>query len=365
MFKPSVEKPQAAYQGASYSDSQYRGAQYYQPPQQAPVAYPQPVHHQPQPVGRPEVVYVQSEKRDEQRCNTCCAWAPLVATEAGFLWDLNSVESSRLGSRKVPQAVSPVPDAASLVGRTGFSRRIPTVSMSLLRLPFLWSITWGIHLTVTPPNPPPSFQEQLKPTGFELLLPHFPIVPKVFFLAAAASETAVILAYANPTSAFSMPVINALLHPLLPTNVISTIRITPLFLLGWALIMSGALIRRTCYQIMGKQFTFELGVKHDHKLITSGPYSIVRHPSYTGALAVAFGTLICHFTAGSWLVECSGTYPKTWGTFWNVVTIVSVVGVIALARRMVKEDEMLQKCFGEEWEKWKEDVAYQLIPGVY
>ncbi|KAF8837034.1 hypothetical protein BDN67DRAFT_909969, partial [Paxillus ammoniavirescens] len=37
-----------------------------------------------------------------------------------------------------------------------------------------------------------------------------------------------------------------------------------------------------CYRVMGRWFTFNLALLPEHKLITSGPYTIVQYLSYTG-----------------------------------------------------------------------------------
>lgn len=63
-------------------------------------------------------------------------------------------------------------------------------------------------------------------------------------------------------------------HPALDA---SRIRITPIFLVGWFFALSGGLIRLASYRALGKLFTFELSIRKDHKLITSGPYSMVRY----------------------------------------------------------------------------------------
>jgi len=41
-------------------------------------------------------------------------------------------------------------------------------------------------------------------------------------------------------------------------------------------------------------FTFEMSIRKNHKLITSGPYAIVRHPSYVGVILVASGLMLIH-----------------------------------------------------------------------
>lgn len=56
----------------------------------------------------------------------------------------------------------------------------------------------------------------------------------------------------------------------------------------------GASIRKLAYKEMGSQFTFEMSLKKKHRLVTSGVYSWVRHPSYTGLAFFITGSTLCH-----------------------------------------------------------------------
>ena len=56
----------------------------------------------------------------------------------------------------------------------------------------------------------------------------------------------------------------------------------------------GGLIRYTCYKALGCMFTFEMSICRNHKLITSGPYAVVQHPSYVGAILVASGMMLIY-----------------------------------------------------------------------
>ena len=39
--------------------------------------------------------------------------------------------------------------------------------------------------------------------------------------------------------------------------------------------------------------------------------------------------------------------------------------MVGLLLRMSKEDEALQKVFGDEWDEWARSVPYSLIPGIF
>ena len=140
---------------------------------------------------------------------------------------------------------------------------------------------------------------------------------------------------------------------------------TPLFLISAVLVMVGGIIRVYCFRALGASFTFELSVQKDHKLITSGLYSVVRHPSYTGAVISLGFAAVQHLSRGSWVRE-SGILDTMWGR----VVIFGWFGGIAvmvatLMLRIKSEEEILHKEFGDKWQKWREDVPYKLFPGIY
>ncbi|KAF5377854.1 hypothetical protein D9615_006827 [Tricholomella constricta] len=238
--------------------------------------------------------------------------------------------------------------------------------MSLLKLPLLATVAWGIHTTMTAPNPPPTVEERLPPTGIEHLVPVVPSTSKVLFWTASLAEMATIIANHLPTHTLSQHILRLLVRT--PPSTASNLRTTFPFLLGWSLALAGALLRRHCYRTLDTKFTFELSIRKDHRLVTHGPYAYVRHPSYTGALIAGAGTLMCLLAPGSWLRECSGLWRwDASGT--SVVLGVFVAGAAvarrALAGRMRREDEMLRARFGEEWERWAMKVPWRLVPGLY
>ncbi|KAL4061998.1 hypothetical protein V8B97DRAFT_1919485 [Scleroderma yunnanense] len=144
--------------------------------------------------------------------------------------------------------------------------------------------------------------------------------------------------------------------------------LSPSFSAGACLVIVGSLIRRHCYRILGHFFTFELSIRKDHKLITSGPYSIVRHPSYLGAICMLVGSVLCAFDRKSWIVASSGLFPhdevSSTRTLWFLRALALSLSSLALGR-MNNEDAMLERTFGKEWRAWVEKVPYKLIPGVY
>ncbi|KIJ59635.1 hypothetical protein HYDPIDRAFT_118256, partial [Hydnomerulius pinastri MD-312] len=159
-----------------------------------------------------------------------------------------------------------------------------------------------------------------------------------------------------------------------PTNLVTTLdtlgpvdssNLTPAFVVGSLLFIMAGTIRLQCYRALGRFFTFKLCVRKEHQLVTAGPYSIVRHPGYTGTLICVVGAYAMHGTPGSWL-RLSGVLDISWvrglAIAWCMIT--TVVSV-TLLERTSGEDKILAEKFGREWENWASRVRYRLIPGVY
>ena len=158
-----------------------------------------------------------------------------------------------------------------------------------------------------------------------------------------------------------------LLSLLLPrgASALSNIVVTPAFLVGWGLAVSGALLRMWCYRVLGPQYTFQRAVIKEHKLVTSGPYRAVRHPAYTGFIMYMAGLLTVHVCPGSWAWESGvmdGWLGKAAMAAWALYAGNLSLGVV---RRCIAEDAALQKEFGGQWVAWSKTTAARLFPGIW
>ncbi|KAG9311801.1 hypothetical protein JVU11DRAFT_8048 [Chiua virens] len=123
----------------------------------------------------------------------------------------------------------------------------------------------------------------------------------------------------------------------------------------------GMIIRLWCYQALGRYFTFELALFPGHKLVTTGPYAIVRHPAYTGGLLALVSMTLTNISKGSWAHECGLVY-SWWGLGWGALVVVSTVVMI---ERCPREDMFLREAFKEEWDAWRGRVRWRMVPWVY
>ena len=138
--------------------------------------------------------------------------------------------------------------------------------------------------------------------------------------------------------------------------------VTPLFIAGVLMTVIGMLIRIQCFRELGNSFTFDLSILPGHRLVTSGSYGYVRHPSYTGSMLIVAGLALSHLTAGSLAVECSilGSVGSLLlcAAWWSWTLSVGV-------SRAIAEDQELQKMFGPEWDVYAATTKFWFVPGLY
>ncbi|KAF8629852.1 hypothetical protein AX15_003214 [Amanita polypyramis BW_CC] len=221
----------------------------------------------------------------------------------------------------------------------------------------------GLQVATTPPHPPPTAGELARSTPLEVVIRQRVgrTAVKAICWTAALAEASVIIANQVRWWRLSHVILSFLVFENSPDR----IRATPFFFLGTFLISLGGYIRYRCYKEMGSMFTFEMSIRQDHRLVTSGPYSIVRHPGYTGILCTATGFALWHLSTGSWVRECGALTSKPCqAVFWAHSLLASTI-CSGLISRIFKEDEALRGAFGETWEAWARDVPYKLIPGLY
>jgi protein-S-isoprenylcysteine O-methyltransferase Ste14 len=115
---------------------------------------------------------------------------------------------------------------------------------------------------------------------------------------------------------------------------------------------------------MNELFTFEATISKTHRLVTTGPYSVVRHPSYAGLLLMDVG-IVCWFgSRGSFLRESGVLATVTGKLFFGNFAAWMLAVLVALLQRATVEDAALREKFGSEWEDWARRVPYAFLPGV-
>ena len=113
---------------------------------------------------------------------------------------------------------------------------------------------------------------------------------------------------------------------------------------GVALYAAGGALRIWPVFVLGRRFSGLVAIQPGHRLVTSGIYGTIRHPSYLGLLVNALGWALA-FRSG-------------------VGVLLTALMIPPLLARMRAEEALLRSHFGTEY------VAYQrrtrrLIPGFY
>lgn len=188
------------------------------------------------------------------------------------------------------------------------------------------------------------------------------IIIKTVYWTNAFCESAVVLAEHVPS-----PISNDILSLLIrnPGYTKHDLRITPLWLTGCTLMGLGGALRLLCYRTLGKNFTWQLAVRKDHVLVKDGPYSVVRHPSYVGSLMIGIGAALCQISPGSFYAECVGwdtVAAKAFAALWVAWSLFVPACLLA---RVNKEDAVLRKEFGAEWDTYAQRTRYRLFPFIY
>ncbi|KAI9823582.1 MAG: hypothetical protein M1832_002363 [Thelocarpon impressellum] len=132
-----------------------------------------------------------------------------------------------------------------------------------------------------------------------------------------------------------------------------------------ALLLTAGAIRLYAYQALGRNFTFKIAPPS--RLVTSGIYGHVQHPSYTTAVLNMFATVTLLFrrdgVAGCWLpVGWSRDGP---GDGLGVALLIVWFTFVfrALRKRVQDEEAMMEAVFGDEWREWHA-ATKRFIPGV-
>jgi len=190
-----------------------------------------------------------------------------------------------------------------------------------------------------------------------------PLIARFLQLLICAAEIATILASASPSSPLSKPILSLLVWDGgKPDN----LRMSNGTTIGLILMMLATWIRLMSYRYLGRFFRFEASIQKDHELIVSGPYAVVRHPSYIGLVLLYIGWFPWQMSEGSWIIE-SGLWNMIFGKMFVLTHIgLSIIGPSLLVlTRIAVEDAALRAKFGKKWDDWAKDVPYAIFPGIY
>lgn len=97
------------------------------------------------------------------------------------------------------------------------------------------------------------------------------------------------------------------------------------------------------YKALGDSYSQDVMIIRNHKLITSGPFKLIRHPQYLFQILLDIGGGIA--------------------TLSYIVIIIAVIEIPFLIMRALLEDKLLSKHFKEEYSDYKNKTSF-MIPFI-
>jgi len=117
------------------------------------------------------------------------------------------------------------------------------------------------------------------------------------------------------------------------------------FWTGCALFGLGLALRWYSIMYLGRFFTVNVAIHSRHEVIDTGPYRLIRHPSYAGALLAFLGLALC---LANW---------------WSLALIMLPI-LWAFGRRMSLEESALASALGAPYVKYMGRTK-RLAPFIY
>ncbi len=114
--------------------------------------------------------------------------------------------------------------------------------------------------------------------------------------------------------------------------------------IGVGLVILGGALRIWPVFVLGNRFSGLVAIQPGHRLVTTGPYSMIRNPSYLGLIVGAVG----------WALA-----------FRSLVgVILALLHLVPLIARMDSEEALLRSHFGAEYEAYYQRT-WRLLPWLY
>jgi protein-S-isoprenylcysteine O-methyltransferase Ste14 len=126
------------------------------------------------------------------------------------------------------------------------------------------------------------------------------------------------------------------------------IRIPEPWLLGVSLLLlvGGLVIRWIAILTLDRFFSTSVAIHQDHRLVRTGLFRLVRHPSYSGLLLLFLGMGL---SFGNWLS----------------FAVIVVPFLAALLYRIQVEESSLVEALGQDYVEYCRSTTKRLLPGIF
>jgi protein-S-isoprenylcysteine O-methyltransferase Ste14 len=117
------------------------------------------------------------------------------------------------------------------------------------------------------------------------------------------------------------------------------------FGLGIVVIVLGSLLRRHCWRILGSAFTGDVRAVPNQRIMTTGAYRLLRHPSYSAGILMNIGL---GFALGN----------------WASIALLTLATFAVYRYRIAVEERALLRVVGEPYREFML-TRRRLIPFIY
>jgi protein-S-isoprenylcysteine O-methyltransferase Ste14 len=114
--------------------------------------------------------------------------------------------------------------------------------------------------------------------------------------------------------------------------------------IGFLLYTVGGVLRIAPVFVLGRRFSGLVAIQREHRLVTSGLYALIRHPSYLGLFVLTLGWGLA-FRAG-------------------VGVVIAVLMLIVVLARIEAEERLLSESFGAQYDAYRART-WRLLPYIY
>ena len=113
---------------------------------------------------------------------------------------------------------------------------------------------------------------------------------------------------------------------------------------GFLLYSAGGVLRLAPVFVLGRRFSGLVAIQPEHRLVTSGLYGVIRHPSYLGLFVLVLG----------------------WGLAFRsgVGVVIALLMLAVVLARIQAEERLLSETFGAEYDAYRART-WRLVPYVY
>jgi protein-S-isoprenylcysteine O-methyltransferase Ste14 len=110
--------------------------------------------------------------------------------------------------------------------------------------------------------------------------------------------------------------------------------------IGLAVYLIFSWVQIWAFKTLGENYSQDILIKKDHKLVTTGPFRIIRHPQYTSQILLDLGGAAAVLS--------------------YIVAPIAVIQILFILLRASVEDKLMAKHFGNEFSSYKMKSGFVL-----